>query len=201
MTSEFDRLFVVAISAVFTLYLVRCIAGALLMACAQLPTRWSATAQRWSMAVTPRLVRRVGALALALLGGAGLAAPAHATGVPDLDRAPNSSPAPVDSGSRQSSPTSSPRSSTQSAVATVRVAPGDSLWRLAEHQLSAAVGDSTQPVTPRRIDQQWRRWYRANHTTIGSNPNLIRTGTLLRVPRMNTPTATVSPQAMTEGSR
>ena len=67
-TSGFDHLFALGISAIFGIYLLRCVAGALLFACAQLPTRWSAVASTCSVRVTPRFARRIAVLVLGLMG-------------------------------------------------------------------------------------------------------------------------------------
>lgn len=60
-------------------------------------------------------------------------------------------------------------------VTTVRVEPGDSLWRIAEHHLPAAVSDDA-------IDERWQRLYAANRDVIGTNPDLIHPGLRLELP-------------------
>lgn len=57
----------------------------------------------------------------------------------------------------------------------VTVRPGDSLWSLAAHRLGSG--------SPARIQAEWPRWYGANRRLIGNDPNLLRPGTSLRVPR------------------
>ncbi len=185
MTTDFDRLFAITVAACFALYLLRCFAGAFLLLCAQLPTRWSATAKQWSGAVTPRLVRRVVVLLLSVVSGAGIAAPAYATGIPDLDRAATRS----DTADPGRAPVKSATPDAPAIRATdpirVRVKRGDSLWRLAERQLAATTRKGTDQIAPSTIDQQWRKWYRANLRNIGPDPDLMDTGMLLRVPSVD----------------
>lgn len=179
MTSEFDRLFAIAVAAIFGIYLLRCFAGAALMLCARLPTRWSGRAHELSNVVTPRLVRRILALLIGLTGVAGLAAPAQATGAPDLDRAP----AREQTNPSQTAPSVAAKPEQKSPLKselTVRVKSGDSLWRLAERQL--AVASAKRHPSDNRIDHQWRRWFKLNRKSIGPNPNLIRAGMWLAVP-------------------
>lgn len=57
----------------------------------------------------------------------------------------------------------------------VRVRPGDSLWRIAATHMSG------QP-TDRAIAREWHRWYAANRTVIGGDPNLIVPGQRLHPP-------------------
>jgi hypothetical protein len=84
------------------------------------------------------------------------AAPGTPTGWPDLDRASTPPPAP---------PT----------AAAVTVRSGDTLWGIAGRALgpgapAAAVADS------------WPRWYEANRTVVGPDPDLILPGQVLRPP-------------------
>jgi hypothetical protein len=58
---------------------------------------------------------------------------------------------------------------------TVRVEPGDSLWRIAERHLPATVSDDA-------IDEQWQRLYAVNRDVIGANPDLIHPGLRLELP-------------------
>lgn len=190
MTSDFDRLFAMAVAAIFGLYLLRCFAGAALLLCAQLPTRWSGRARHMSFAVTPRLVRRLLVLALGMAGAAGLTGPAYASGAPDLDRAPTRMQQPstnalpsIDRAPMTADP----------AVVRVKVKAGDSLWRLAQRQLErdGTQYQSNQPGHGDRppasaIDRQWRQWYKTNRVSIGHNPNIIRTGSWLTVPAIVT---------------
>ncbi len=203
MTSDFDRLFATAVAVAFGIYLARCFAGVLLLACARLPTRWSAQARRMSEVVTPRLVRRLVALLLGLIGGAGLATPVHAVGVPDLDRLPAQSQD-VTNG-HPTSASSSERALVPPNTAAARgggpelkkVKPGDTLWRLAERQLRAAEPGRVKPPRAERIDQQWREWYQINRAKIGSDPDVIRTGSWLRVPQIADPQASTTTKTTT----
>lgn len=177
-TSGFDQLFATTISAVFALYLLRCVGGAVLLACSRLPTRWSAGAARLSAVVTPRLARKLLVVLVGVGGTAVTTGPAMAAEVPDLDRGP------VARASVQTTPPAVDRPSvhTQSR-ARVQVRPGDCLWSLARTQLP--VGASAQ-----LIDRQWQRWYALNRERIGANPNLIRTGQWLQVPSVASAGAT-----------
>lgn len=198
MTTDFDRLFAAAVAAIFALYLLRCFAGAALLLCAQLPTRWSARARRMSVAVTPRLVRRLLVFVLGIAGAAGLTGPAYASGAPDLDRAPTRMQAPSTNAlpSIDRAPVAA-----DSQAARVKVKAGDSLWRLAQRQLEAHgtqhpkdhPGGADKPPAS-AIDRQWRQWYKTNRDSIGRNPNLIRTGSWLTVPAIATETSHNSSQ-------
>ena len=57
----------------------------------------------------------------------------------------------------------------------VTVRPGDSLWAIAEHQLGPR-------ADAQAIATEWRRWYAANRTRIGPDPNLIHPGMVLHAP-------------------
>jgi LysM domain len=59
--------------------------------------------------------------------------------------------------------------------ARVTVRPGDSLWAIAERHLGS--GADIQAVAT-----EWRRWYAANQSRIGPDPNLIHPGTVLHAP-------------------
>jgi LysM domain len=58
------------------------------------------------------------------------------------------------------------------------VRPGDSLWGLAEHLLREGGG----AASARDVDRAWRLLHRANRAAVGGDPDLIRPGTVLRVP-------------------
>ncbi len=62
---------------------------------------------------------------------------------------------------------------------TVRVEPGDTLWGLAGASLPA-------DATTEEVDRRWRAIYRANRTTIGADPDLIRPGQRLVLPPTGT---------------
>ena len=57
----------------------------------------------------------------------------------------------------------------------VTVRRGDSLWRIAAEHLDADASDA-------EIAAAWPRWYEANRAVIGSDPNLIHPGQVLRAP-------------------
>jgi nucleoid-associated protein YgaU len=57
----------------------------------------------------------------------------------------------------------------------VTVRRGDSLWLIAERGLGRRPGSS-------EIAKEWPRWYAANRTVIGDDPDLIRPGQRLRPP-------------------
>ncbi len=60
-------------------------------------------------------------------------------------------------------------------AARVTVAEGDSLWWLAKRELGAQ-------ATNEQIAARWPEWYAANRQVIGTDPNLILPGQVLRVP-------------------
>jgi hypothetical protein len=76
----------------------------------------------------------------------------------------------------QSAP-AAPQALTDSLVAnnTVVVQPGDSLWQLAAASLPPE-------ATSADIAAAWPAWYELNADTIGSDPNLIQPGQVLRIP-------------------
>jgi nucleoid-associated protein YgaU len=55
------------------------------------------------------------------------------------------------------------------------VAAGDSLWALASAELGPNATDAT-------VAARWPQWYAANHAVIGSDPDLILPGQVLRIP-------------------
>jgi hypothetical protein len=59
---------------------------------------------------------------------------------------------------------------------TVLVRPGDCLWSLARHDLPRG-------ATPAEIDARWQAIYAANRDAIGPDPDLVRPGQRLRLPR------------------
>jgi hypothetical protein len=59
--------------------------------------------------------------------------------------------------------------------ATLRVAPGDSLWSIAAGLLPAGASNAV-------VDRGWRRLAAVNADHLGPDPDLIRPGTPLRVP-------------------
>jgi nucleoid-associated protein YgaU len=59
--------------------------------------------------------------------------------------------------------------------ARVVVAGGDCLWSIARRVLP-------RHATPGEVDRAWHRIYAANRAAVGADPDLIRPGTLLRLP-------------------
>jgi nucleoid-associated protein YgaU len=60
--------------------------------------------------------------------------------------------------------------------ATHTVAPGESLWGIAAAHLAP-------DADPAQVDHAWQALYDANRSRIGTDPDLIRPGTALRLPR------------------
>jgi hypothetical protein len=60
----------------------------------------------------------------------------------------------------------------------VTVRPGDSLWLIAAHRLT----ESGTPSEAEQIEEAWPRWYQANRSSIGEDPDLIRPGLTLLAP-------------------
>lgn len=61
----------------------------------------------------------------------------------------------------------------------VIVRQGDCLWDLAARHLGDRTGHAA-------VDREWRRWWRANRSVIGSHPELLRPGLALQVPSAGT---------------
>lgn len=153
------------------------------LACAalgRLPGAVGSSCRRAGDVVTPLVVRRL--LSVALGAGAS-AVPVAASAVavvepadvavlpeldrgdpvlPDLDRAASSRPAVRAAG-------------VVAPVGVLVVQPGDTLWHIAARSLPAG-------ATATRIDREWRRWYRANRSVIGADPDLILPGQRLVPP-------------------
>jgi LysM domain-containing protein len=133
---------------------------------------------------SPRLVRRVVAVALGAAVTAGLAAPALAApggrgrldGLELPDRVTGTgtaAAAAVTVPAHAPAPTHAPRR-------VVVVAEGDSLWSIAADLLGPAARDH-------RVDRAWRLLYRANRHTVGDDPDLILPGDRLTVPDLTVP--------------
>lgn len=58
----------------------------------------------------------------------------------------------------------------------VVVCPGDSLWSIAARVAGPGVSDA-------EVAREWPRWYRANRSVIGPDPDLLHIGTVLTPPR------------------
>ena len=61
----------------------------------------------------------------------------------------------------------------------VVVRAGDSLWSLAEASLRSA---GTARPTDQQVAQAWPRWWAANRSAVGDDPDLLLPGTVLRPP-------------------
>lgn len=57
---------------------------------------------------------------------------------------------------------------------------GDCLWKLAAAHLGPGASDAA-------IVEEWHRWWVANQTVIGTNPDQLRDGSRLRVPALRIP--------------
>lgn len=178
--------------------------GALLLTLGRLPGWVGAACQAVGERVTPRLLRRLvegivgtalagGSLAGALPAGATptvavasiTASPASSIGAlpatasarrqpadtwPDLDRPGRpSQPAPAGAVHRAERPGAA------TAPSTITVAPGDTLWDISRRRL----GDGAEPAA---IASAWPRWYAANRSVIGPDPDLLYPGQVLRAP-------------------
>jgi len=66
----------------------------------------------------------------------------------------------------------------------VTVRRGDSLWTIARTHLGTAAG-------PARIAREWPRWFAANRSVIGADPDLLHPGQVLRPPA-GPPSSTIS---------
>src|SRR4051812_32744945 len=64
---------------------------------------------------------------------------------------------------------------TPPATAGATVHPGDSLWRIAARALG-------RHATPAATAAAWPRWWAANRTAVGDDPDLLRPGLRLRAP-------------------
>lgn len=73
--------------------------------------------------------------------------------------------------------TGAPRSPAAGGSEVVR--PGDTLWSLARARLGPT-------ATGAAVAREWRRTYRANRTVVGADPDLIRPGQRLVLPRSTT---------------
>ena len=72
------------------------------------------------------------------------------------------------------------------AEPSTRVRPGDTLWSLAAAELCPEASAAT-------VTDRWRQVYQRNRGVIGADPDLIRPGQLLRLPRLTTNLTTGEP--------
>ena len=149
----------------------------------------------------PAVVRRVvlGACGLTLAGGlTALAVPAHAdrpappasgsghgtsallVGLPLPDRTTGSTQwiatVATAEGAERPARRRAQRPAQRPAPGGVTVAPGDTLWSLAEESLPV-------DATVEDVERRWRQIYAANRGAVGADPDLIRPGQRLLLPR------------------
>jgi hypothetical protein len=159
---------------------------------------------RFVDAVAPAAIRRCAAILLGVsvvTGGVPMAAMAHesvAVATADAPAAPAPAPAPApdwvpsvpEAGPAAPAPdwvptpvralpsvtlTTPRHSATDGEVREVTVRRGDTLWDIAAAHLSADATDA-------EIADEWQRWFQANRSVIGPDPDLILPGQVLRVP-------------------
>lgn len=162
------------------------VVACLAVLCATAPGRCGRLGRALSERTVPPALRRLLGVALGVAlvtsAGAGPAlAGARASARPagvvlDLDW-----PVPVSAGgaggpvdSRSAPARHSPRPLRRSA-ADVTVRPGDSLWSISREQLPAGAGNQA-------VAASWPRWYAANRSVIGADPNRLFPGQRLRPP-------------------
>lgn len=175
------------------------LAMAFAVASALLQAAGAGSASRWAGAFAPAFMRR---LALSTLGLSLVTAPAvHATTeLPDpaWQPVPVSQPAPeaLVPGPTAAAPGPAlpepawvpedpppvagalirqPTRAAASPAGEIEVRPGDSLWAIVARHLGPGTTDLD-------IAEAWPRWYAANASVIGSDPDLIRPGQLLIPP-------------------
>jgi hypothetical protein len=166
--------------------------GLLLTAASAAPGLGGAIARGLSRLVLPASLRTASGLALgvglvvtapAAAAAPGGAPPAVAVAVADW---PTGNPRPAAPGPPDW-PTAAP------AAAHV-VAPGDSLWRIAEAALAGTGSPPTDAAVLRAVD----RWWSVNAAVIGPDPDLIRPGqALLPPPGADAPPSTADPHRST----
>lgn len=156
-------------------------AGCLLLALlARLPGIAGRCAGRLARRVTPALVRRtleVGLGATLVLAGTGQLACATAAAAPlggtaNGNDTTGRSEQPLPRPDRPATKPSQPKKDEPAAVVVRR---GDTLWDIAARELPGRPGAA-------EIAAHWPRWYGANRTAIGPDPNLIHPGQRLRAP-------------------
>ena len=158
--------------------------GVAVLGATRLPGLAGRTAGAVARRVVPSAVRRAAEVAL----GAGLAlgavgvlpaaaetAPGGSAGAVSLDWPTGTGAAPTSAPS-----TAGPADPQATGAGTaVVVAPGDTLWALAEQGLRA--GGDPAP-TGSAVAAAWPVWWSANREAIGADPDLLRPGTSLQAP-------------------
>ena len=126
--------------------------------------------------VCPLRLRRGLLLACGVAIGVGLSAPAVADAPGSAEpRTATARTGPVSGLAVPDRTTGSTPIPTEATPADVLVRAGDSLWALAARALPEGAGDAQVATT-------WRAIYAANATRIGTDPDLIFPGTMLRLP-------------------
>ncbi|NED97312.1 hypothetical protein G1H11_18600 [Phytoactinopolyspora alkaliphila] len=69
----------------------------------------------------------------------------------------------------------------QASTQHIVVERGQTLWSIADHHLRRA-RPSPAPPTPAEITAEWRRWFAANRSVIGEDPDLVHPGMRLTPP-------------------
>jgi hypothetical protein len=160
-------------------------ATALLTVAGQLPGALGRGATVATRSIAPRAVRRAVELALGLSLAAGaVAGPATAApragadaaaaalaAAPSLDWPSAGAPAPT----LVTAAAAAPRDLPPAGSAAVVVAPGDTLWSLAERALGPG-------ATPEQVAAAWPTWWSANRDVVGPDPHLIHPGDRLTPP-------------------
>ena len=168
--------------------LVDAVAGSTAVAAALLVTTWFAASLAGAVvtatveaAASRRLAQLPGRAPLAVRRVAALLLGAGLTTVPATLWTP-AALAGEDAADRPVATTSLDRPAPgASAVAdTVRVRPGDSLWRIAARHLGTDPPDAA-------VARAWPRWHRANRAEIGPDPGLVVPGQLLHAPTTEEP--------------
>ena len=149
-----------AVLVLVGLVAVRRLAPAVLGRCRRLPGATGHLSRRAARWLRPGLSRRLLAVAV------GVAAP--------VAGAPAAVGAPAAAAQARPAPARLPHAD-PTRPAWVVVSPGDTLWGLARRHLHRGATDA-------EIARDWPRWYAANRSTIGPDPNLLLPGTRLRVP-------------------
>jgi len=128
----------------------------------------------------PAAYRRLILSACGVALAAGSAAPALATPgpvpVPAVTHAAAATGAPATPSVAGPAPMRAPLRLPEQAARPITVAPGDSLWRIAEDRLPPGAPVGT-------IDHTWRRLYEANAAVIGADPDHIEPGQRLLPPK------------------
>lgn len=195
----FEAILAVAAGVAAWLCLTWLTVGAVLLTLAALPAAAGELCGRLAKQAVPPVLRRA---AGAMLGASVLGVPtlgvlpaaaagypvpapvvaAASVGVPvdgSHPRPASYAPGPLPSLDRPAAPSARHRSPPRRNLPRrVVVRAGDSLWTLAERSLGPRPSDAAVAVT-------WRRWYAANRTVIGPDPDLILPGQVLSPPAGN----------------